>query len=101
MIGRSTPSILPTTLSSPSICLSFLWNTFAPSCLLKHVKLTPFFFSIVNMPEIIAQTNMDSQSIARLKEELTKFCTWLSRNSPKYFVAKYEKPSAEYIEAAR
>jgi mortality factor 4-like protein 1 len=53
------------------------------------------------MPEIIAQTNMDQQSIARLKEELTKFCTWLSRNSPKFFCAKYEKPSAEYIEAAR
>ena len=53
------------------------------------------------MPEIIAQTNMDQQSIARLKEELTKFCTWLGRNSAKFFCAKYEKPSAEYIEAAR
>lgn len=53
------------------------------------------------MPEIIAQTNMDSQSTARLREELSKFCTWLSRNSPKFFCAKYEKPSAEYIEAAR
>ena len=55
----------------------------------------------VNMPEIIAQTNMDQQSITRLKEELTKFCTWLSRNSAKFFCAKYEKPSAEYIESAR
>lgn len=57
--------------------------------------------STVNMPEIIAQTNMDQQSINRLKEELTKFCTWLGRNSPKFFCAKYEKPSAEYVEAAR
>ena len=55
----------------------------------------------VNMPELIAQTNMDAQSVARLKEEISKFCVWLARNSNKYFVAKYEKPSAEYIENAR
>ena len=53
------------------------------------------------MPELIAQTNMDAQSVARLKEEISKFCVWLARNSNKYFVAKYEKPSAEYIENAR
>lgn len=45
----------------------------------------------VNMPELIAQTNMDAEAVARLKEELTKFTNWLSRNSEKYFVAKYEK----------
>ncbi|RMZ91632.1 hypothetical protein DV736_g1124, partial [Chaetothyriales sp. CBS 134916] len=56
---------------------------------------------LVNMPELIAQTNMDTQSVARLKEEISKFCVWLSRNSHKYFAAKYEKPSAEYIENAR
>ncbi|RMZ82479.1 hypothetical protein DV737_g2022, partial [Chaetothyriales sp. CBS 132003] len=56
---------------------------------------------LVNMPELIAQTNMDAQSVARLKEEISKFCVWLSRNSHKYFAAKYEKPSAEYIEDAR
>ncbi|RMD41754.1 hypothetical protein DV735_g3381, partial [Chaetothyriales sp. CBS 134920] len=50
---------------------------------------------LVNMPELIAQTNMDTQSVARLKEELSKFCVWLSRNSHKYFAAKYEKPSAD------
>ena len=55
----------------------------------------------VNMPELIAQTNMDTQSVARLKEEISKFCTWLARNTNKYFCAKYEKPSAEYIENAR
>jgi mortality factor 4-like protein 1 len=53
------------------------------------------------MPELIAQTNMDTQSVARLKEEISKFCTWLARNSNKFFCAKYEKPSAEYIENAR
>jgi len=50
---------------------------------------------------MIAQTNMDAQSVARLKEEISKFCTWLSRRSQDFFVAKYEKPSAEYIESAR
>jgi mortality factor 4-like protein 1 len=53
------------------------------------------------MPEIIAQTNMDQQSVGRLKEELSKFCTWLARNHERYFSAKYEKPAVEYIEAAR
>jgi mortality factor 4-like protein 1 len=44
---------------------------------------------------------MDAESVARLKAELTKFSTWLSRNSTRYFCAKYEKPSPEYVEAAR
>ncbi|EXJ65630.1 uncharacterized protein A1O5_11157 [Cladophialophora psammophila CBS 110553] len=56
---------------------------------------------IVNLPEMIAQTNMDAEAVSRLKTELSKFSTWLSRNSAKYFCAKYEKPSAEYIENAR
>jgi len=50
---------------------------------------------------MIAQTNMDSQSVNRLREEVSKFCLWLSRNSARFFCAKYEKPTAEYIERAR
>ncbi|KAK5101798.1 Esa1p-associated factor [Lithohypha guttulata] len=46
---------------------------------------------LVNMPELTAQTNMDATSVQRLKEELSKFTVWLSKNSEKYFVAKYEK----------
>lgn len=46
---------------------------------------------VVNMPELIAQTNMDAASVARLKEELGKFTVWLSRNSEKYMVCRYEK----------
>lgn len=53
------------------------------------------------MPELIAQTNMDTQSVARLREEISKFCVWLARNSATYFVAKYEKPTEEYIQSAR
>ena len=55
----------------------------------------------VNLPELIAQTNMDNQSVNRLREEISKFCTWLARNSARFFCAKYEKPSADYIENAR
>lgn len=44
---------------------------------------------------------MDSQSVNRLREEISKFCTWLARNSGRFFCAKYEKPSVEYIENAR
>lgn len=43
------------------------------------------------MPELIAQTNMDAASVARLKEELGKFAVWLSRGSEKFFCARYEK----------
>ncbi|KIV98113.1 hypothetical protein, variant [Exophiala mesophila] len=56
---------------------------------------------VVNLPEIIAQTNMDAASVNRLKTELSKFSTWLAQNSSRFFCAKYEKPSAEYVESAR
>ena len=55
----------------------------------------------VNIPELIAQTNMDAQSVHRLKEELSKFMLWLARNAGKYFPGKYENPGAAYIEKAR
>lgn len=53
------------------------------------------------MPELIAQTNMDSQSIRVLTEELKKVTNFLARNASKYFVSKYESPSQEYIDKAR
>ncbi|KAK5451353.1 Esa1p-associated factor [Exophiala xenobiotica] len=56
---------------------------------------------LTNMPEIAAQTNLDAEQVARLKAELIKFANWLSRHSDRFFCAKYEKPSAEYIEKAR
>ncbi|KIW44694.1 uncharacterized protein PV06_03147 [Exophiala oligosperma] len=56
---------------------------------------------LTNMPEIAAQTNLDQDQVARLKAELLKFTNWLSRNSERFFCAKYEKPSPEYIENAR
>ncbi|KAJ2895542.1 uncharacterized protein MKZ38_006392 [Zalerion maritima] len=56
---------------------------------------------IVNLPELIAQTNMDQQSVTRLKEELIKFTNWLAKNAAKYFAPEYESPTAEYIDKAR
>ncbi|PBP21462.1 keratinolytic protein [Diplocarpon rosae] len=56
---------------------------------------------IVTLPELIAQTNMDTQSVNRLREELTKMTMWLGKNASKYFNNEYETPGAEYIEKAR
>lgn len=60
--------------------------------------LTP---SLVQMPEMIAQTNMDQQSVNRLREELSKLTLWLAKNLSKYFSVPYENASAEYIEKSR
>ncbi|KAB5582575.1 MRG-domain-containing protein [Coniochaeta sp. 2T2.1] len=56
---------------------------------------------LVTLPELVAQTNMDQQSVSRLREELLKFSNWLSKHGMKYFVSEYETPDADYIEKAR
>ncbi|KAK3684225.1 MRG-domain-containing protein [Podospora appendiculata] len=56
---------------------------------------------LVSLPELIAQTNMDQQSVNRLREELTKFTTWFGRHVTNYFVSEYETPSQEYVDKAR
>jgi len=56
---------------------------------------------LVSMPELIAQTNMDHQSVNRLREELSKLTTWLGKNSSRFFTSEYENASQEYIEKAR
>ncbi|KAI1480760.1 MRG-domain-containing protein [Daldinia eschscholtzii] len=56
---------------------------------------------IVSLPELVAQTNMDQQSVNRLREELVKFCTWLSKNTTEYFVSHYESPPQDYIQKAK
>lgn len=53
------------------------------------------------MPELIAQTNMDQQSVNRLREELSKMTTWLGKNSQRFFLGQYENASQEYIDKAR
>jgi hypothetical protein len=55
----------------------------------------------VSLPELIAQTNMDQQSVNRLREELAKFSTWLSKNAADYFVNSYETPAQDYVDKAK
>lgn len=55
----------------------------------------------MSLPELVAQTNMDQQSVNRLREELMKFTNWFSRQVTKYFVSEYETPAADYHEKAR
>lgn len=38
------------------------------------------------MPQLVAQTNMDDQSITRIREEITQLLMWLSRSEQ---IAKY------------
>ncbi|KAI1427987.1 MRG-domain-containing protein [Xylaria sp. FL1777] len=56
---------------------------------------------IVSLPELLAQTNMDQQSVNRLREELAKFCTWLSKNATEYFTSSYETPGQDYVDKAK
>ncbi|KAI9839560.1 MAG: Esa1p-associated factor [Sarea resinae] len=55
----------------------------------------------VTMPELIAQTNMDAQSVLKLRDELSKMTTWLGKNSSRYFADRYENATVDYIEKAR
>ena len=57
--------------------------------------------SLVTLPELIAQTNMDAQSSNRLREELAQMTIWIGRNVTTYFTNEYETPGPEYIEKAR
>lgn len=55
----------------------------------------------VSMPELIAQTNMDAQSVARLREELVKLTNWLGKESARWFVKAYVDPGTEYVEKSK
>lgn len=54
-----------------------------------------------SMPELVAQTNMDAQSVARLREELAKMTAWLGRQTARFFVRTYVNAGQEYIERAK
>ncbi|EON99365.1 putative histone acetylase complex subunit protein [Phaeoacremonium minimum UCRPA7] len=51
--------------------------------------------------ELVGQTNMDQQSVNRLREEIVKLTNWLGKHATKYFVSEYEIPPQEYIDKAR
>ncbi|KFY23484.1 hypothetical protein V493_05837 [Pseudogymnoascus sp. VKM F-4281 (FW-2241)] len=58
---------------------------------------------LVSLPELVAQTNMDQQSVSHLREEIIKLTNWMVKkpNLEKYFVAEYETPNQSYIDTAR
>jgi mortality factor 4-like protein 1 len=53
------------------------------------------------MPELIAQTNMDAQSVSKLREEMTRLTLWFSKHTDDYLNTAYVTPTAEYIERAK
>ena len=55
----------------------------------------------VSLPELIAQTNMDEQSVRKLRDEMIKLTNWLGKNSTRFFTAEYENVSQDYIEKVR
>jgi mortality factor 4-like protein 1 len=66
-----------------------------------YIYILKLNLTTVTLPELIGQTNMDGQSVNRLKEELSKLTMWLGREAVKYFVTEYETPAQEYIDRAR
>lgn len=69
-----------------------------PSSLFQH-RTNPR--SQVSLPELIAQTNMDAQSVNKLREEIQKLTSWLGKNSNRFFTAEYEIASNDYVENNR
>lgn len=57
----------------------------------------------VSLPELIAQTNMDPQSVNRLREELVKITMWLNKDETvcRVFVSEYETADSEYVDKAK
>ncbi|KAF8471968.1 MRG-domain-containing protein [Kalaharituber pfeilii] len=55
----------------------------------------------VSMPELLAHTNMDQQSVNKLREHLDDFVKFLSKNHETYFLTSYESASNKYIEQSK
>lgn len=68
---------------------------------IQHTLLIRPWPLLVSLPELVAQTNMDQQSVNRLREEMTKITNWLAKNAEHYFISEYETPNSEYIEKAK
>ena len=77
--------------------MSSLWYVHHPP--IPPSRLTRCFS--VSLPELIAQTNMDQQSVNKLREEIQKLTSWLGKNSNRFFTAEYETASNDYVEKVR
>jgi hypothetical protein len=88
-------------LASPLAILTEL-NTCAVFLVCLQPQPLHYILTVeVSLPELIAQTNMDQQSVNRLREELAKMTNWLGKNALEYFASEYETPSQNYIDKAR
>ncbi|KAK2735205.1 Esa1p-associated factor [Myotisia sp. PD_48] len=54
-----------------------------------------------SLPELVAQTGLSQQATQRLREELSRFSMWLSKNSAKFFTNRYKPPSKEYVDRVK
>lgn len=50
------------------------------------------------MPDLIAHTNMDTQAVSRLREELSKMTQWLAKRVDKFLSVEYEHAGQEYVD---
>jgi mortality factor 4-like protein 1 len=53
------------------------------------------------MPDLIAHTNMDQQSVSRLREELAKMTQWMAKRVDEYLSTEYQHAGQGYLESAK
>ncbi|RMZ12313.1 hypothetical protein D0862_02703 [Hortaea werneckii] len=58
-------------------------------------------WDLVSMPDLIAHTNMDQQSVSRLREELSKMTQFLGKRVDKYISNPYEHPGQDYSDGVK
>ncbi|KAI9140617.1 MRG-domain-containing protein [Paraphysoderma sedebokerense] len=52
----------------------------------------------VQLPSLIAHTNMDQDAIATLKDNLSEFLTWMEKKKSDLFLQMYENATPEYMQ---
>lgn len=53
------------------------------------------------MPDLVAHTNMDTQSVSRLREELSKMTQWLAKRIERYLSIDYEHAGQDYVDSSK
>ena len=52
---------------------------------------------LVSLPELMAGTNMDHESISKTLGEMAKLAKWLGKNANRFFTTEYEKATPQYV----
>ncbi|KAL1922826.1 uncharacterized protein VTP21DRAFT_9202 [Calcarisporiella thermophila] len=55
----------------------------------------------VQLPQLIAQTSMDQESVDVLREYLIEFMKFMQKNQKEFFVSEYEAASSSYINLSK